>query len=70
MGGLFAGEEQVLEECVELLTTVSKQVGVEDRWVWKLHSSHCYTVSSAYHSLTDDIGLDSIDNSSIVNSHF
>jgi hypothetical protein len=46
---LFAWEE----EGVELLTTDSMQVGVEDRWIWKLHSSTCYAVSNAYHSLTD-----------------
>jgi len=25
---------------------------VDDRWVWKLHSSHSYTVNSSYNYLT------------------
>jgi len=65
---LFAWEEEVLEECIDLLSTISMQVG-EDRWVWKLHSLNCYTMCRAYRSLTDDAGHYHVDNSIIVNNH-
>lgn len=53
-------------ECVELITTLVLQVGVEDQWVWKLHSSNHYTVSSvAYHMLIEEAGLEFYDNNSI-----
>jgi hypothetical protein len=39
-------------ECVERLTYVVLLFEVWDQWVWKLHSSQCYTVDSAYNNLT------------------
>jgi len=24
-----------------------------DHWIWQLHSSHCYSISSAYNKLTE-----------------
>lgn len=48
---LFAWEEDLLEECVGLLTTVILQVNKEDRWVWLMHFSHCYNVSNVYNLL-------------------
>lgn len=53
-------------ECVEFITTLVLQVGVEDQWVWKLHSSNRYTVSSvAYHMLIEEAGQEFYDNNSI-----
>ena len=39
-------------ECVERLSVLVLQVGLADRWVWKLHPSNKYTVQSAYSYLT------------------
>jgi len=49
---LFAWDEEQAGECLELLTSIVLQVVVDDQWVWKLHSSQCYMVSSAYNNLT------------------
>jgi len=49
---LFAWEEELARECAALLSNVILQVEVLDWWVWKLHSSHRYTVKSAYNNLT------------------
>lgn len=49
---LFAWEEELVVECVALLSPIVLQVGSLDRWVWKLHSSQRYTVNSAYRFLT------------------
>ena len=49
---LFAWEEGLVGECVGRLTNSVLQVDVADRWVWKLHSTHTYSVQSAYSYLT------------------
>ena len=34
-------------------------VGVSNRWIWKLHSSHMYMIKSAYNHLTSsDVAID------------
>jgi len=50
---LFAWKEELVRACVGKLTLVVLQVGSADQWIWHLHSSHCYFVSSAYNKLTD-----------------
>ena len=45
---LFAWEEGLVGECVERLSNFVLQEGMSDRWVWRLHSSHNYTVQSTY----------------------
>ena len=45
---LFSWEELLMGECVERLSVLVLQVGLVDRWVWKLHPSNKYTVQSAY----------------------
>jgi hypothetical protein len=48
-----------VRECAKQLSLVVLQVGVTDRWIWKLHSSHRYIVKSAYNLLTTyEIGVD------------
>ncbi|GAU24627.1 hypothetical protein TSUD_289900 [Trifolium subterraneum] len=49
---LLAWEEELVVECVDCLSSVFLQDGVLDRWEWKLHSSKCYSVKSAYSYLT------------------
>ncbi|GAU46898.1 hypothetical protein TSUD_296770 [Trifolium subterraneum] len=49
---LFAWEEELVEECIDRLSSYFLQDGVSDRWVWKLHPSKVYTVKSAYSYLT------------------
>lgn len=49
---LFAWEEELVGECVERLANIVLQVGMSDKWVWRLHSSQRYTVHSAYSCLT------------------
>jgi hypothetical protein len=52
-------EEGLLRECVEQLSLVVSQVGVTDRWIWKLHSSHRYTIKIDYNLLTtSEVGVD------------
>ena len=41
-----------MRECVEQLSLMILQVGVTDRWIWKLHSSHWYTLKGSYNLLT------------------
>ena len=50
---LFAWEEDRLAECVARLTSITLQVERVDRWIWSLHTSNCYTVSSAYSYLIE-----------------
>jgi hypothetical protein len=42
----------LIGESADRLSYIILQVGVNDRWVWKLHSSHNYTVKSIYNYLT------------------
>ena len=42
-----------MRECVGHLTPVVLQVGSVDRWIWHLHLSQCYSVSSAYNKLSE-----------------
>jgi hypothetical protein len=51
--GLFAWEEELLGECIVHISIFSFQVDRIDKWIWKLHTSNCYVVSSAYHFLTE-----------------
>ena len=45
---LFAWEDELVMECVERLAIVTLQVDMEDRWIWKLHSSNGYMVKSTH----------------------
>jgi hypothetical protein len=48
-----------VRDCAEQLSFVVLQVGVSDMRIWKLHSSHRYTVKSAYNHLTSsDVAID------------
>lgn len=38
-------------ECIERLTFVVLQVGIEDRWVWNLHPFSCCMINNAYKNL-------------------
>jgi hypothetical protein len=49
---LRAWEEELVRECIMRLSNVVLQDNEHDRWVWKLHSSHVYSVQSAYDYLT------------------
>jgi hypothetical protein len=49
---LLAWEEELVVECVAQVSSCFLQDGLADRWVWKLHSSKCYTVKSTYVNLT------------------
>ena len=42
-----------MRECVGRLTLVVLQVGSVYRWIWHLHSSQCYSVSSASNKLSE-----------------
>ena len=56
---LLVWEERLVRGCAEQLPLVVLQVGVTDRWICKLHSSHRYTVKSAYNILTTfEVGVD------------
>ena len=59
---LFTWEEELVRECVGRLTPVVLQVGSADRWIWHLHSSQCYSVSSAYNKLSK-MGINQYHNS-------
>jgi len=50
---LFDWEDELVQECFERLTSIVLQVAMGDRWVWKLQTFHCYTVSSAYNNLNE-----------------
>lgn len=50
---LFEWEDELVEECIERLTSIILQVDVEDRWIWNLHPSSCYTVNNAYKHLSE-----------------
>ena len=49
---LFAWEE-LLGECIGRLSNFFIQGDRADSWIWTLHDSNCYSVSSAYYFLTD-----------------
>jgi len=50
---LFVWEEELLGECIIRLSNFSFQVDRVDKWIWKLHATNYYTVSSAYCFLTE-----------------
>jgi hypothetical protein len=41
----------LVRDCVGRLSAIVLQVRVGDRWEWKLHSSHIYTIQSTYNYL-------------------
>jgi len=45
---MFAWKEELLRECVDMLSNVILRAEMEDWWVWNLHLSKWYTVKSAY----------------------
>lgn len=67
--GLFAWEEELVRECVDVLSVVALQVDDEDRWSWRYHSSSRYTISSAYQMLTEVLDHDAVDNGYIDFNH-
>ena len=50
--GLRVWEEEMLEECRQLLNGVVLQFDLSDRWLWDSDSDAGYTVRSAYQQLT------------------
>ena len=51
-------EEGLVGECADQLSSFVLQNGVTNRWVWKLHPSHKYTVKSSYsYLIAVDINL-------------
>lgn len=63
---LFAWEEKLARECVDLLYVVVLQVDAEDRWSVRFHSSFRYTVSSASKPLIQTLDHDAVDNGYII----
>ena len=64
---LFDREEYLVGECVARFTAVTLQVARVDRWIWSLHTSNCYTVSSTYSYLTkSDIDQQEINNNNFL----
>ncbi len=49
---LWAWEEELVEECRDLLLTVTLQEDSSDRWLWLPDQSGGYTVRGAYDMLT------------------
>jgi len=47
--------EELLRECVDILSLFALQVNKADRWIWRSHSSNHYTVSSAYQLLSEAV---------------
>lgn len=41
---------------------------MEDTWAWKLHHSHRYTVSIAYHRLIEEVDDESHNNRHLIDS--
>jgi len=48
---LLAWEEEKVRECCDVLTNIVLQLNHSDRWIWHLHSSSIYNVTSAYNHL-------------------
>ena len=49
----------LVRECAEQHSLVILQAGMIDMWIWKFHSSHRYTMKSAYNLLTtSEVGVD------------
>ena len=40
-----------MRECCDILTNIVLQPNHSDRWIWHLHASSKYTVTSAYNHL-------------------
>jgi len=52
VGVCWRGRRKMWWRAVFLLTNIVLQYDEEDKWYWNLHSSHNYTVNSAYHLLS------------------
>jgi len=48
---LLAWEEERVRECCDILSNIVLQPTHFDRWIWHLHASNSYTVTSAYNHL-------------------
>jgi len=51
---LWDWEEMLVEECRMLLSNITLQVTMSDRWRWRLDTTGSYTVRSIYDMLTAD----------------
>jgi len=49
----LAWDEELFEECSEVLSNIYLQVGDEDRWRWQLTLEKGYTVSRVYQMLNE-----------------
>ena len=54
---LLAWEEDQVRECCVILTNVVLQPSTHDMWLWHLHSSHKYNVTSVYNYLLSLVNL-------------
>ncbi|AES67309.1 hypothetical protein MTR_2g089160 [Medicago truncatula] len=48
---LLAWEEEKVQECCDILSSIVLQPNHLDRWIWHLHASNSYKVTSAYNHL-------------------
>ena len=63
---LLAWEEDQVRECCVILTNVVLQPNTRDRWLWHLHSSHKYNVTSVYNYLLSSVNLVTADHTKTI----
>jgi len=52
---LFVWEEELVRECCVLLSSIFLQDNMNDKWIWHLHVSLKYNVTSVYNILTSRV---------------
>jgi len=62
----MAWEEELESECCELLIPIVLHADVNDMWIWQLHASSKYNVTSAYNHLTSRDQPSNNDHSTII----
>jgi len=63
---LLAWEEELERECCALLLPIVLQTSTNDRWIWQLHASSKYNVTSVYNFLTSRDQPSNIDHNTII----
>jgi len=54
---LLAWEEEKVRECCDFLTNIVLHPHISDRWIWHLHVTKKYNVTSAYNHLMSTIKI-------------
>lgn len=64
-----AWEEEKVKECCEILINIVLQPNIHNGWLWHLHDSNKYNVTSAYNDIMSSVNIVAADNSNTIRNN-